>query len=159
MKIQYIFFWLIWTFTISFLILITFQFKIPILIPLSLLLAMIGMNTYFLTHNESSAQKKLKTIEKIDLKPIEKKIKKSREEQTKYLLKTFELKMNLDKINKKIGKIEKEPEKTKKELEKITKQYEMAFRDVSRKVLDLENGINDKYKVLGEAILKLKKKK
>jgi len=135
------------------------QFEIPILIPLSLFLAMIGMNIYFLSRNESNTQEKLKIIEKIDLKPMEKKIKKSREEQTKYLLKTFELKMDLDKINKKIEKIEKGPEKVKKELEKITKQYEIAFRDVSRKVLDLENGINDKYKVLGEAILKLKKKK
>lgn len=85
-------------------------------------------------------------------------------------------KKNVSKFNEKIEKIKKEAKEDIKgkdqikewnfkisslenELENFKITNEKKYREIVRKVLELENEINKKYKLLGEAVIKLSKKK
>ena len=81
-------------------------------------------------------------------------------------------KENISRFNERIEKIKKEPKKTEEvkelnlkisslenELENFKIENEKKYRDVVRKVLELENKLNKKYKLLGEAIVQLSKRK
>ena len=89
------------------------------------------------------SQKKLflkikNTVKNIDLKPVEEEIKKMKKRQTEYFMKVSELKTELDQYKM---------------------EQERKYRDVVRKVLDLDNKLNKKFKLLGESIIKISKKK
>ena len=76
--------------------------------------------------------------ESINLKPIEKKIEKMKKQQEECSKKVFGLETELDQY-----KLEQE----------------RKYRDVVRKVLDLDNKLNKKFKLLGESIIKISKGK
>ena len=76
--------------------------------------------------------------EKIDLKPIEEEIEKMKKRQEEF--------------SKKISRPETE-------LDHYRLEQEKKYRDVVRKVLDLDNKFNKKFKLLGESILKISKER
>jgi len=89
-------------------------------------------------------------------------LKKLREDENRYFSKVFELEMNLENyrkaawiIGEKVEKVEEEL----KELKKYPDEYESRYRDVVRKVLELDNDFSEKFETLGKVILKLKKRK
>lgn len=84
-------------------------------------------------------KKLLNMVERIDLKPIEIGIKKIEASQKECYLRLFDLESKLD------------------ELDQLKLERERKYRDVVRKVLELDNKLNKKFKLLGEVVLKLKK--
>ncbi len=75
-------------------------------------------------------------MEKIDLTPLEVFIKKIETSQ---------------------GKITSDLSKLESELGQYKQEQEKKYRDVVRKVLEMDNKLNTKFKLLGEVILKLDK--
>ncbi|HDM05823.1 MAG TPA: hypothetical protein ENG34_00920 [Candidatus Aenigmarchaeota archaeon] len=75
----------------------------------------------------------------------------SREEKVERLIERLEKKGGERKITSKISEIEAR-------LRERSVEEEKRYREVVRKVLELENKLNQKSKLLGEAILKLKEK-
>ncbi|NCO96892.1 MAG: hypothetical protein COY38_01950 [Candidatus Aenigmarchaeota archaeon CG_4_10_14_0_8_um_filter_37_24] len=117
----------------------------------------------FLYFSERRRTKRIvKKLDKLDLKPIEDSIKKAIEEENKYLAKVFELEMFLENYRKAtviIGNKVDELEKKFDEVENLPKDYEMTYRDVVRKLLELDNKFTDKFKMVAEAVLKLNDEK
>ncbi|MEM5799219.1 MAG: hypothetical protein QXZ43_00935 [Candidatus Aenigmatarchaeota archaeon] len=77
-----------------------------------------------------------KKIENINVDKIIKKIDNLRDDQTNYLTKVFEVEMNLAKFRE---------------------EQEEKYREIVKKVLDLDNKLTEKYELLGKSILKLSK--
>jgi len=77
-------------------------------------------------------------IGKIDLTPLEKGVKKIEMSQRECYLRLFRLEG---------------------ELEERRLEQERKYRDVVRKVLEIDNKLNTKFKLLGEVLLKLGKEK
>lgn len=75
-------------------------------------------------------------INEIDLSPIEQGINSIKKDQSEYLTKISKIENNLKKY-----KIDQENK----------------YRDVVRKVLDMDNELNKKFRLLGESILKINK--
>ena len=75
----------------------------------------------------------------------------SREEKIERLVEKFKKKESKKDITSKISEIEAK-------LRERNVEEEKRYREVVRKVLELENKLNQKSKLLGEAILKLKEK-
>ena len=117
----------------------------------------------FLYFSERRRTKRIvKKLDKLDLKPIEDSIKKAIEEENKYLAKVFELEMFLENYRKAtviIGNKVDELEKKFDEVENLPKDYEMTYRDVVRKLLELDNKFTDKFKMVAEVVLKLNDEK
>lgn len=95
---------------------------------------LIGINVYLLESHIKSLQKSVNAIKNIDLKPIEEGIKNIKNQRREYQMKLLELELNL---------------------EKLEKEREQKYRDVVRKVLELENKMNKEFKLLGEVVLKI----
>ena len=74
-------------------------------------------------------------LKNLDFKPIEEEIKKIRKEQIGFYSKIFSLE---------------------DELGGYKKDREIKYRDVVRKVLEMDNKLNEKFKLVGEAVLKLR---
>jgi len=129
-------FWLIWFLSVILLILILFSYHGVELIFFLVLFGLIGD----LMHSQKFYKQKLKKIadivNEIDISPIEDGIKTIEKNQSEHLTK--------------ISKLENNFEKYKEEQEK-------KYRDVVRKVLDIDNELNKKFKTLGECILKISK--
>lgn len=129
-------FWLLWT--IFFGLLIAFlisQITIDRIFFL-FILSLIGIAFYHQMERVKSLKKISKTIESFDLRPIENEIRKIGEHQTENLLKVFELEMNS---------------------EKYKMEQEKKYRDVVKKILELDNKLNEKFELLGKVMLKLSK--
>ena len=129
-------FWLIWILTF-----ILFLFK-PLeygvfegIIYLSLF-SLIGFLAYSFDSRKKSLKRIMELVEKINLTPLEEFVKEIEK---------------LEKNTSNLSKLEKELEDHKVEQEK-------KYRDVVRKVLEMDNKLNTKFRRLGEAILELKKK-
>ena len=86
--------------------------------------------------NRRVFQKLITMVEDINLKPLEDGIKKIERVQREFYLRLFKLET---------------------ELEEHKLERERKYRDVVRKVLDLENKLNRKFKLLGETIIKVSK--
>lgn len=122
----------------------------------------LGVVTYLYYLEKERNRKIMEKIDKIDLKSVEDKILKILEGENKYFAKTFELEMLLENYRKAtliIGEKVENLEKQFKEIEKLPKDYERTYRDVVRRVLDLDNKFTDRFKMLAEAVLKLKEEK
>ena len=133
-----------------------------LVIVFTVCLATLGVVTYLYYLEKVRNRKIMEKVGKIDLKPIGDKINKIREEENKYFTKTFELEMLLENYRKAaliIGERLEGLEKKFKELEKLPKDYERTYRDVVRKVLELDNKFTDKFKMVAEAVLKLRDEK
>jgi len=93
----------------------------------------------YIHESEKKSFPKIKKMRKsIDLKPVEEKIEKMKNRQ--------------EECSKKISGLETE-------LDQYRLEQERKYRDVVRKVLDLDNKLNKKFKLLGESILKISKEK
>jgi hypothetical protein len=77
-----------------------------------------------------------KKIDSININKVAEKIDALRDEQTSSLLKAFEVEM---------------------ELSKYKYEQEEKYREVVKKVLELDNKLNEKYELLGKSIIKLSK--
>jgi len=77
-------------------------------------------------------------LEKIDLTPLEEGIKNIEMSQKECYLRLFKLE---------------------NELNEYKLEQEMKYRDLVRKVLEIDNKLNTKFKLLGEVVLKLSKEK
>ena len=80
----------------------------------------------------------MRIVERIDLTPLEEGIKKIEMTQRECYLRLFKLESELD--------------------ERRLEQ-ERKYRDVVRKVLEIDNKLNTKFKLLGEVVLKLSKER
>jgi len=135
MKILNIIFWSIWI--LSIILLVTTLNNLTISnISLFLILSILtGISMY----SQMSQKKLIKRLEvmlkNLDFKPIEEEIKKIRKEQIGFYSKIFSLE---------------------DELGGYKKDREIKYRDVVRKVLEMDNKLNEKFKLVGEAVLKLR---
>jgi len=98
------------------------------------LLALIAL--YFETRKDKQLERIEKKISEINVDKVAEKIDALRDEQTNSLLKAFEVEM---------------------ELAKYKDEQEEKYREVVKKVLELENKLNEKYELLGKSIIKLSK--
>jgi len=139
MKALEAFFWIMWIFTLIFLI-ISFSncgiFNLTLFFIL-LILTAIAMYRQMLSRKKIHWLKIM--IKNINLRSLEEEISKIEKKQKESNIKfsRFESRVN-DFDNYKI-------------------EQEKKYRDVVRKVLELDNDFNKKYKLLGETIIKLKK--
>ena len=116
--------------------------EILLFILLALTIISLGIVTYLFFVEKKRTKKIREKIDKIDLKSIEDKVTNIREEENEYFAKIFELEMLLEDyrkatlmINEKVENLEKKFKK----IEKLPKDYERTYRDVVRKVLELDN--------------------
>jgi len=91
---------------------------------------------YLYGSHKKSFLKIKNAIKSIDLKTIEEEIKKIKKQE--------------EECSKKISRLENE-------LDQYKLEQERKYRDVVRKVLDLDNKLNKKFKLLGESIIKISK--
>jgi len=128
-------------------------------IVFTICLAALGIVTYLFNMERIRNRRIMEKVDRIDIKPIEDKVNKIKEEENKYFTKLFEMEMFLENYRKAIMIIGEKVEIFEgkmKDLEKLPKDYEMTFRDLTRKVLDMDNKFTDKFKILAEAVLKLR---
>ncbi|MBD3155099.1 MAG: hypothetical protein GF368_00400 [Candidatus Aenigmarchaeota archaeon] len=133
-----------------------------LVILISIPLVALGIVTYLYFLERKRSQKIMENLEKVNFKPIENKISKLVEEENKYFKKMFELEMLLENYRKAtwiIGEKVDELETKFNGLENLPKDYERTYRDVVRKILEMDNKFTDKFNMLGEAFLKLKDEK
>ncbi|MEM0473500.1 MAG: hypothetical protein QXF88_02150 [Candidatus Aenigmatarchaeota archaeon] len=86
--------------------------------------------------NEESIERIEKKIDKIDVNKIIQKINEFRDEQTNANIKAFDVEMKL---------------------EEYKQEQEEKYRDVVKKVLEIDNKLTEKYELLGKTVLKLSK--
>jgi len=131
-------FWLIWLWIIVFLVITFVNYKIYELILFLVLFVLTGIIIYLHELHKKSFLKIKNTVKSIDLKAVEEKIEKMVKRQEEFSRKVFRLETELDHY-----KLEQE----------------RKYRDVVRKVLDLDNKLNKKFRLLGESIIKIAGKK
>jgi hypothetical protein len=131
-------FWLIWALSVILLLLTSVKYEVFEAIIYLLLFVLIGFLAYSLNSNKKSFKKIMSTIEKIDFTPLEEGVKNIEKSQKECYLRLFKLENELNEY-----KIEQE----------------MKYRDLVRKILEVDNKLNTKFKLLGEVILKLSKEK
>jgi len=129
-------FWLIWVLAVILLVITLIRYKPFDLIIFLVLFALTGINMYSQESNKRLFQKLITMVEGINLKPLEDGIKKIERAQRECYLRLF-------KIETELGGYRLEQER--------------KYRDVVRKVLDLENKLNRKFKLLGETVIKISK--
>lgn len=152
MKILEILLWMLWLLTLLSLTLSVifqeFEMRIPLFFTCISACAMM----YLLHSQKRRLTPILLKLDRVNLTPIKLRIEELRKEQTTFLLRTFKLEMMIDEQKKEL-------EKLREEFEKLPRDQEMKYRETVRKVLDLENKMNKKFKLLGEAILKISKER
>jgi len=126
----------IWLLSLAFFLTGIFVNEKFILTSLFLVLMLTGMNLVFFVFFRKMHLKE-REEKKLDFSEIEKKIEETRDQLEKFNKKFYELK---------------------EEFYKFGLEREKKYRDVVRKVLDLDSKLNEKYKLLGEAIVELNKK-
>lgn len=130
-------FWIVWGLIMIFLVSTLINSKTVDIVLLLILFVLTAINLYSQESKKRSFQKLLGMVERIDFKPIEEGIKKIERSNSECYLRLFKLETEIKNF-----KIERE----------------RKYRDVVRKVLNLDNELNKKFKLLGEAILKISKK-
>jgi hypothetical protein len=131
-------FWLIWVLTVALLLFTLIEYNPFQIIVFLSLFALVGIVGYSLETNKKLFLRIKEAIEKIDFSPAEAEITKIGAAQAECYLR--------------LSSIESE-------LEEYKHEQERKYRDVVRKVLDIDNKLNRKFKLLGEAVLELKKRK
>jgi len=131
-------FCLIWFLTIIFLVINFVYYQTYELISLLILFILTGIIIYLNESHRKSFWGIKKPEKDFDLKPVEEEIKNMGKQQTECYTK-------VNRLNA--------------ELEQYKFEQEKKYRDVVRKVLDLDNKLNKKFKLLGESIIKISKKK
>lgn len=135
MKLFNIIFWLIWSLSMILLVITSSNYTFVNIIQFLVLFVLTGIVMY----SHGSQKKLIKRLEillkNIDFKPLEEEIKKIRKEQIGFYSKIFSLE---------------------EELGGYKQNREKKYRDVVRKVLEMDNKLNKKFKLVGEAVVKLR---
>jgi len=122
----------------------------------------LGIVTYLYFMEKERTRKIMEKIGRINFKSIEDKINKIREDENKYFAKIFEMEMLLENYRKAaliIGEKVENLEEKMKEVERLPRDYEMTFRDLTRKVLEMDNKFTDKFRMVAEVVLQLRDEK
>lgn len=136
MKIFVKIFWTVWLLSII-LLLMTLNVREAFdAILLLVLFTLTGVNMYVQESHDKTFERISKIVGDVDLKPLERGIEKIRKQQNAILMRNMKLEMNL---------------------EKLEAERERKYRDVVKKVLDMDNKLNEKFKLLGESIIKISK--
>lgn len=129
-------FWLLWFLSIALLIAVSLKQFSFINIFLFLLFVLLGI-LYFQRDQKLEVLERIeKKLDKINLSPISIEIKKLKEDHTESLMKGFNLEMEFDKHKQ---------------------DEENRYRELVKKILEVDNKLNEKYELLGKAVLKLSK--
>ncbi len=131
-------FWLIWILTFILLLLAPLNYGTFEIVIYLALFTLVGFLAYSFGSNKKSLKKIIGVIERLDLTPLEEGVKRIERSQKECYLRLFKLE---------------------NELEERRLEQERKYRDVVRKVLEIDNELNTKFKLLGEVILKLSKEK
>ncbi|MEM5878707.1 MAG: hypothetical protein QXF12_07575 [Candidatus Aenigmatarchaeota archaeon] len=128
---------------VAILCLVSLGLSILIAITQSIIVGMaLGLNSILILFvfanrvNQESIERIEKKIDKIDVSKIIQKINEFRDEQTNANIKAFDVEMKL---------------------EEYKKEQEEKYRDVVKKVLEIDNKLTEKYELLGKTVLKLSK--
>lgn len=128
---------------IALLCLVSLGFSIFIAISQSIIIGIaLGLNSILVLFvfvnriNEDAIERIEKKIDKIDVNRIIQKINEFRDEQTNANIKAFDVEMKL---------------------EEYKQEQEEKYRDVVKKVLEIDNKLTEKYELLGKTVLKLSK--
>jgi len=129
-------FWLTWFLSTLLLVMILLNFQSIELIFFLVLFALIGNLMYEQRYYSKKIQKISEIIRNLDFSPIE---------------------SGINNFNKKQEELIQKNLKIQKDIEKYKIEQENKYRDVVRKVIELENDLNKKFKTLGEVLIKLNK--
>lgn len=129
-------FWLLWILSLALLVVISVRQFSFVNVLLFLLFALLGV-LYFQKDQKLEVLERIeKKLDKINLNPINVEIKKLREDHTENLMKYFKFEMEFD---------------------KHMQEEETKYRELVKRILEVDNKLNEKYELLGKAILKLSK--
>jgi len=131
-------FWSIWVLTLILLFITLVEYESFEIIIYLALFALVGFLGYSLNLNKKSFKKILGIVERIDFTPLEEGVKKIEASQKECFLRLFKLENDLEE-----RKIEQE----------------RKYRDLVRKILEVDNKLNTKFRLLGEVMLKLSKER
>lgn len=129
-------FWSLWILSIVLLIVILRSSKTLDAIIFLVVFVLSGINMYILENYRVSINKIQTMIEGLNIEGIEMGLEKIRKQQSLFLMKNFKLEQELD--NYKSGQ-------------------EKKYRDVVKKVLNIDNTYNKKFKLIGETVVKISK--
>ena len=129
-------FWLTWFLSTLLLVMILLNFQSIELIFFLVLFALVGNLMYEQKYYSKKIEKISEIIKNIDFSPIENGINNFNKRQ--------------EELSQKILKMETE-------IKNYKIEQENKYRDVVRKVVELENDLNKKFKTLGEVVIKLNK--
>ena len=130
-------FWVIWGLTMIFLVATFVKDKIIDTGLLSLLFVLTGINLYVQESRKKLIKKLIKMVDRIDFKPIEDGIRKIDRSNAEYYTRLF---------------------KMENDIENYKLDQEKKYRDVVRKVLNIDNEFHTKFRILGETVIKISKK-
>jgi hypothetical protein len=130
-------FWIIWGLTMIFLVAIFVKDKIIDMGLLSLLFVLTGVNLYVQESRKKLIKKLIQMVDRIDFKPIEDGIRKIDRSNAEYYTRLF---------------------KMENDIETYKLNQEKKYRDVVRKVLNIDNEFHTKLRILGETVIRLSKK-
>ena len=115
-------------------------YGMSVFIPLIILFFLTGM----VMHSQISYRRRFQKlgimIKNIDFRPLERELSKMEKSQEEWMLKISNLEKRLD------------------GLDSYKLEQEKKYRDLVRKILEVDNKLNRKYKKLGESIIELNKK-
>ncbi len=129
-------FWLLWSLSLILLIVISIRQFAFVNAALFLMLVLQGILYFQKNQNLEVLERIEKKVDKINFNPINVEIKKLREEHTEDLMKYFKFEMEFD---------------------KHLQEEENRYRELVKKILEVDNKLNEKHELLGKAILKLSK--
>jgi len=132
-------FWFIWMLVIFFLVLTSPNYKIYEFVLFVSFILMTGIAMFYQAWNRKNLHRLKIMIKNIDFKPLEEEIKKMEKVQGECNFKVLGLEKQLN------------------DLDNYKSEQEKKYREVVRKVLDVDNELNRKYKLLGEGVIKLSK--
>jgi len=139
MRVLEAIFWFIWMLVIIFLVLTFPNYKTYELILFVLFFLLVGIGMFHQIWNRRHLHRLKVMIKNINFEPLEEEIKKMEKIQEECNSKVLNLESQLN------------------DFENYKLEQEKKYREVVRKVLDVDNELNRKYKILGESIIKLSK--
>jgi hypothetical protein len=139
MRLSEVLFWIVWIIMMSFLIITFSSYSIFNFVLFIILFVLTGIAMYSQVLNAKRFYRLKIMIKNIDFKPLEEEVIKIENKQKESSLKLLRLERSLD------------------DFENYKIEQEEKYRDVVRKVLEVDNDFNRKYKLLGESIIKLNK--
>ena len=130
-------FWIIWGLTMIFLVATFVKDKIIDTGLLTLLFVLTGINLYVQESRKKLIKRLIQMVDKIDFKPVEDGISKIKRSNAECYSRLF---------------------KVENDIENYKSDQEKKYRDVVRKVLNIDNEFHTKFRILGETVIKISKK-